>query len=101
MDQKFFVESQSNMLTSTFTRWLKRPNIAEPLLNLDCGEVIMTSERCRVQGIEFALSAEGDVAEPFLEKAVKCFNQAGDSALRGKSSSSVGSCGLSAHAVSC
>ncbi len=41
----------------------------------------MTSEEWRVQGIEFALSAEGDAAEQFLEKAIKCFVQAGDAEL--------------------
>jgi hypothetical protein len=41
----------------------------------------MTSDEWRVQGIEFALSAEGDVTVQFLEKAVKCFTLAHDNTL--------------------
>lgn len=43
--------------------------------------VLMTSEEWRVQGIEFALSAEADRAVEFLQKAVKCFTLAGDQQL--------------------
>ncbi len=41
----------------------------------------MTSDEWRVQGIEFALSAESESAASFLEKAVRCFVLAGDAEL--------------------
>ncbi len=37
----------------------------------------MTSDEWRAQGIEFALSAEGESTVSFLHKAVKCFVHAG------------------------
>jgi hypothetical protein len=43
--------------------------------------VLMTSDEWRVQGIEFALSAEGDNTVMYLEKASKCFEFAGDTVL--------------------
>jgi hypothetical protein len=44
----------------------------------DESTVLMTSDEWRVQGIEFALSAEGEQTALFLLKAVKCFESAGD-----------------------
>ena len=42
---------------------------------------LMTSEEWRAQGIDFAVAAEGENAESFLSKALKCFIQAGESKL--------------------
>jgi hypothetical protein len=38
----------------------------------------MTSDEWRVQGIEFALSAEGENTTMFLDKAARCFTLAND-----------------------
>jgi hypothetical protein len=80
-----FAESQSTSLWSVFTRWLSARNLAGPF-NPSAGGAVefMTSDEWRVRGIELAMSAEGSDAELFLQRAVRCFELAGDSALKAR-----------------
>jgi len=78
-----FVETSSDTpLPSVMFRWMTGSGLAETYNTADEQAVLMTSEEWRVQGIEFALSAEGESTAMFLEKAIKCFRLARDNELQ-------------------
>lgn len=81
-----FAESQSTSLWSVVTRWLSARNLAGPFNPGAGGGAVefMTSDEWRVRGIELAMSAEGSDAGLFLQRAVRCFELAGDSALKAR-----------------
>jgi hypothetical protein len=76
-----FVETEKTQLSSVMFRWLVGAGLAEMYNTADESTVLMTSDEWRVQGIEFALSADGDNSELFLRKSVRCFSFACDDAL--------------------
>jgi hypothetical protein len=77
-----FVETEKTQLSSTMFRWLVSAGLAEMFNAANEEAVLMTSDEWRAQGIEFALSAEGDNVISLLEKAVKCFQSACDEDLQ-------------------
>jgi superfamily I DNA/RNA helicase len=76
-----FVETEKTQLSSVMFRWMVGAGLAEMYNAADESTVLMTSDEWRVQGIEFALSAEGENTVMFLEKALKCFTLANDETL--------------------
>jgi hypothetical protein len=76
-----FVETEKAQLSSVMFRWLVGAGLAEMHNAADESTVLMTNDEWRVQGIEFALSAEGESAAMFLQKAVTCLQNAADTAL--------------------
>jgi hypothetical protein len=77
-----FVETRVTVAGSAFFRWLHEKQIAMQLKVSSMNEVLMTSDEWRIRGIEFALLAEADVIESMLQKALFCFDHAGDIPLR-------------------
>ncbi len=66
-----FMEICNSSLSSTVLRWMVGSGIAEMFIALDQTAVLLTSDEWRVQGNEFALTAEGDSTVMFLQKAVR------------------------------
>jgi hypothetical protein len=65
-------------------RWLTENNLAERFDPASQEEVLMTGDEWRAQGVDFALSAEDDEgvdSTRMLQRAVKCFTQAGETSL--------------------
>ena len=86
-----FFESKPSQAGSAFFRMLGSKHLGErfsfSVLEGEKGSMVhMTSDEWRVRGIEFALSAEGEVVESFLRRAVMCFDRAGDYDLKEKAS---------------
>eukprot|EP01034_Spumella_vulgaris_P047544 gene47544-biopygen37522 len=72
-----FVETEKTQLSSVMFRWMVGADLAETYNAANEEAVLMTSDEWRAQGIEFALSAEGEDTTLFLEKALHCFKLAG------------------------
>jgi hypothetical protein len=94
-----FVETEKTQLSSVMFRWLVGAGLAEMHNSADESTVLMTSDEWRVQGIEFALCAEGEQSAMFLQKAVKCFTLAGDAELASRVSAELDLCVLTSKLV--
>jgi hypothetical protein len=68
-----------------FFRWLQEKQLAEELV-LEGEEEIMTGDEWSARGVQCAFSAEGLNTLSLLQKAVECFQRAGNKILMNRAS---------------